>query len=125
MPTLFTALLARKTKKKTLAPKNQRPPVRVDIGKLPEKHFGKHVAESYSGVLAEMVRVEEPVRTIGVVGAGLAGLSAAYELRRRRCDVKVFEASEGVGGRTWSNHDLVTHHVMERGAELIGANHSL
>jgi monoamine oxidase len=125
MPTLFTALLARNTNRKTLAPKNQRPPVRVDIAKLPKEHFDEHVAESYSGVLAEMVRVEEPVRSIGVVGAGLAGLSAAYELRRRGYKVRVFEASDRVGGRTWSNHKLVTHHVMERGAELIGANHPL
>lgn len=125
MPTLYTALLARKTKRKTLAPRNQRPPVRADIGKLKENQYRDHVAESYYGALAEMVRVEEPVRSIGVVGAGLAGLSAAYELRRRGYDVTVFEASDRVGGRTWSDHNLVAHHVMERGAELIGANHPL
>jgi monoamine oxidase len=56
-----------------------------------------------------MVRVEEPVRSIGVVGAGLAGLSAAYELRRRGYDVRVLEASDRVGGRTWSDHNLVAH----------------
>jgi len=125
MPTLYTALLARKTKKKTLAPKNQRPPVRADIGKLKENQYREHVSESYSGAFAEMIRLEEPIRSIGVVGAGLAGLSAAYELRRRGYKVRVFEASDRVGGRTWSDHNLLAHHVMERGAELIGANHPL
>jgi hypothetical protein len=56
MPTLYTALLARKTKRKTLAPKNQRPPVRADIGKLKEEQYREHAAESYSGALAEMVQ---------------------------------------------------------------------
>jgi len=125
MPTLYTALLARKTKKKTLAPKNQRPPVRADIGNLKEKQYSEHVSESYSGAFAEMIRLEEPSRSIAVVGAGLAGLSAAYELRRRSYEVRVFEASDRVGGRTWSDHSFVAHHVMERGAELIGANHPL
>jgi len=35
---------------------------------------------------------------IGVVGGGLAGLSAAYRLQQRGYDVRVFEASENVGG---------------------------
>ena len=35
---------------------------------------------------------------IGVVGGGLAGLSAAYRLQQRDYDVRVFEASETVGG---------------------------
>jgi len=35
---------------------------------------------------------------IGVVGGGLAGLSAAYRLQQRDYDVRVFEASENVGG---------------------------
>jgi renalase len=36
---------------------------------------------------------------IGIVGAGIAGLAAARELRRRGCDVSIFEASNRVGGR--------------------------
>ena len=35
---------------------------------------------------------------IGVLGGGIAGLSAAYRLQRRGYDVQVFEASEDLGG---------------------------
>ncbi len=35
---------------------------------------------------------------IGVVGGGIAGLAAAHRLQEQGCDVRVFEASESVGG---------------------------
>jgi monoamine oxidase len=64
-------------------------------------------------------------RSVAVIGAGLAGLSAAFELRARGYEVSVFEASHRPGGRTWTKHGLVKSHPMERGAELIGSNHPL
>ena len=36
---------------------------------------------------------------IGIIGAGLAGLSCAHELRRGGFDVTIFEKSRGIGGR--------------------------
>ena len=53
-----------------------------------------------------------------VVGAGLAGLSAADELRRAGAEVMVFEARERVGGRVWSRR-LDNGAVVEMGAEYI------
>ncbi|ELZ78090.1 hypothetical protein C455_10423 [Haloferax larsenii JCM 13917] len=35
---------------------------------------------------------------IGIVGGGIAGLAAAYRLRKRGHDVRVFEASDSLGG---------------------------
>ncbi|RBI63693.1 protoporphyrinogen oxidase [halophilic archaeon] len=35
---------------------------------------------------------------IGIVGGGIAGLSAAYRLQQQGCDVQVFEASDDLGG---------------------------
>jgi monoamine oxidase len=53
-----------------------------------------------------------------VVGAGLAGLSAADDLQRAGAEVVVLEARDRVGGRVWS-HRLANGAVVEMGAEFI------
>jgi monoamine oxidase len=60
-----------------------------------------------------------------VIGAGFAGLAAAYELSRDGADVTVVEARNRVGGRVLSFQDLVPGGTMEGGAELIGTNHPI
>ena len=57
---------------------------------------------------------------IAVIGAGLAGLSAADVLTQNGHEVIVFEARDRVGGRTWSLR-LDDERVIERGAEFIFA----
>lgn len=54
-----------------------------------------------------------------VVGAGLAGLSAARELSRAGRSVVVLEARDRVGGRVW-NHTFADGTVVELGAQWIG-----
>lgn len=58
-----------------------------------------------------------------VVGAGFAGLAAAYELSHAGADVVVLEARNRIGGRVLSFKDLVPGGNVEGGAELIGSNH--
>jgi monoamine oxidase len=41
-------------------------------------------------------------RSVVVLGAGIAGLVAAYELRRSGWDVTVVEARDRIGGRVWT-----------------------
>ncbi len=41
-------------------------------------------------------------RSVVVLGAGIAGLVAAYELERAGFSVTVVEARERVGGRNWT-----------------------
>lgn len=53
-----------------------------------------------------------------VIGAGLAGLSAALELADAGVDVLVLEARDRVGGRVWSER-LSNGAVIERGGEYI------
>jgi monoamine oxidase len=57
-----------------------------------------------------------------VVGAGLAGLTAARLIAKTRKSVVVLEARDRVGGRVW-NHDLGPAHpgkVSERGGTFVG-----
>jgi monoamine oxidase len=53
-----------------------------------------------------------------VVGAGLAGLAAADELRREGAVVTLLEAQDRVGGRVWSA-PFGDAAVVERGAEFV------
>lgn len=54
---------------------------------------------------------------VAVVGAGMAGLSAATELARAGLDVRVFEANRHVGGRTASFR--IDGYTVDTGAEQI------
>ena len=58
-----------------------------------------------------------------VIGGGLAGLSAAVSLARRGMQVTLFEARPVVGGRVASTDRFSQGHIIEYGAELVGANH--
>jgi len=59
-----------------------------------------------------------------IVGAGLAGLTAAYRLRQAGARVRVLEAQDRLGGRCYSlrNH-FPDGQVAELGGELIDSGH--
>lgn len=54
-----------------------------------------------------------------VVGAGLAGLSAAVALRRAGFEVSIFEAAAQAGGRCRSYHDPQLGMVIDNGNHLV------
>lgn len=60
-----------------------------------------------------------------VVGAGIAGLTAAYRLHQANVGVRVYEAQNRIGGRMFSlrNH-FPDNQVVELGAELIDTDHT-
>jgi monoamine oxidase len=128
MPNLYTSLLARRLGTTTLAPTKEPPSVPEAISTQPNPEWKRNIFEN---ALAEIVSVgpkppsPEAVHSVGIIGAGLAGLSAAYELTMRSYSVSIFEASERLGGRTWSDHEFAKPHTMDKGAELIGSNHPL
>src|SRR5512134_1676553 len=63
-------------------------------------------------------------RTITVIGAGLAGLSAAYDLHRAGWKVTVLEARDRVGGRVYSVRSFSNGLVAEGGGEYIEEDHT-
>jgi monoamine oxidase len=70
-----------------------------------------------------------PSGSVAIVGAGLAGLACADELRRRGVRATIYEASDRVGGRCFSLGGAfpgpVTFpgQVAERGGEFIDTSH--
>ena len=62
---------------------------------------------------------------IVVVGAGLAGLNAAYTLKQAGYAAEVHEASTRIGGRCWTLRGaFADRQVAEHGGELIDQSHS-
>ena len=67
--------------------------------------------------------------SIGIVGAGFAGLACGYELQKQGVRAEIFEASDRTGGRCWSmggsfgDADRFPRQVIERGGELIDSQH--
>ena len=60
-----------------------------------------------------------------VIGAGIAGLTAAWRLRQAGVAVRVFEANNRIGGRMYSLRDYFPDgQVIELGGELIDTDHT-
>ena len=70
---------------------------------------------TYNGLLGPVGSMAG--KTVGVVGAGAAGMSAAYLLAQQGAVVTVFEATNRVGGRVDSFHPITTDDaIFEMGA---------
>src|SRR5512139_2947226 len=63
-------------------------------------------------------------KTVTVIGAGLAALSAAFDLHRAGCKVTVLEARDRVGGRVYSIRKFSNGLVAEGGGEYIEEDHT-
>jgi monoamine oxidase len=78
-------------------------------------------AVSAFGLLAPRAKAATPAGTTVVVGAGLAGLTAAYRLKQAGVVAQVHEGSDRIGGRCWS--DTLGGQIYEHGGELIDQGH--
>jgi monoamine oxidase len=64
-------------------------------------------------------------KSVLIAGAGLAGLTAAYELKKRGASVNVIEARrDRVGGRVWTRRDFQHDQHAEAGGDLIEGTHA-
>ena len=88
-----------------------------------------------SALLAGCSSMPAPMRAgmdeeVVIVGAGIAGLTAAWRLRQQGVRVRVFEAQERIGGRMLSLRDPslfpngADGQVIELGGELIDTGHA-
>ncbi|MBL8531479.1 MAG: FAD-dependent oxidoreductase [Hyphomonadaceae bacterium] len=62
---------------------------------------------------------------IAIIGAGAAGLTAAYRLAQAGRSVTLYEASERLGGRMFTRRDFnAAGQFCELGGELVDSNHT-
>ncbi|HSC90692.1 MAG TPA: NAD(P)/FAD-dependent oxidoreductase [Gaiellaceae bacterium] len=75
--------------------------------------------------LAAPAQAATPSGRVVVVGAGLAGLTAAYRLRQAGVVAEVHEASTRLGGRCWTQREgWADGQLTEHGGELIDQGHT-
>jgi monoamine oxidase len=65
------------------------------------------------------MRTRTETLDIAVIGAGVAGLAAAEELRRKGLSVAVLEARDRIGGRVLTHRDARVPLPIELGAEFV------
>ncbi len=107
----------------------------VDLGRVLEERrtsrraFVRDAGLAAAGLVA-FGRLAAPARGAGpprivVVGAGLAGLNAAYALRKAGYAAEVHEASDRIGGRCWTLRGAFAEgQIAERGGEFIDQGHT-
>ena len=60
---------------------------------------------------------------VAVIGAGLAGTTAAYRLVQNGVQVQLFEARDRIGGRCWTARGFAEGQTAEHGGEFIDTRH--
>lgn len=103
----------------------QRDPTKLSATITTRRNFLRTAAAAAAGtVLAPSVLTQRRQKHCVIIGAGFAGLAAAYKLKNAGWNVTVLEARDRIGGRVFSyrfpqNADL----VCELGAEWVGESH--
>lgn len=124
MPTLYTVLRAQHRHAPSISKyKGKRAPTHGYPGHTSLDAQRKALLKHFTPLQRASFR-DSPNRSIIIVGAGLAGLCAAYELKKLGYTVSVYEARHRVGGRAYS-FSFAGNKIVEGGGELIGRNHPL
>ena len=88
------------------------------------REFLKTIGSVSAGIaLAPNVLSQRKKRSAVIIGAGFAGLAAAYKLKNSGWNVAVLEARDRIGGRVFSHKFAGTDLICELGAEWVGESH--
>jgi monoamine oxidase len=60
---------------------------------------------------------------VAIIGAGLAGTTAAFRLAQQGVHVELFEARDRIGGRCWTARGYADGQTAEHGGEFIDTRH--
>jgi monoamine oxidase len=93
-----------------------------EAGRLAAVGLAAVVVDPLTRAMAASRLTRSPIK-VGIVGAGLAGLACAYELKRKGIIATLFDANDRVGGRCWSLRNFFPGQVAERGGEFIDTPH--
>ena len=97
---------------------------RACVDQTSRRTFIKTLGATAAGlVLAPAVFTQRRRKKCIVIGAGFAGLAAAYKLKNAGWDVTVLEARDRIGGRVFSHKFANTELICELGAEWVGESH--
>jgi monoamine oxidase len=99
----------------------------VNRSKLTRRKFLTRASVAAVGMIAASkalrVAASTPAKIV-ILGAGFAGLSAAYLLSKQGISATILEARSRIGGRVFSHTiDSTDKLVVELGAEWVGASH--
>ena len=103
----------------------QRPVRPVGWGPKIERRAALRGAASLAGMalLPRLPALAAAEARVAIVGAGLAGLTAAYELSKTGLKPDVYEGSTRLGGRCYSIRDKFPGQIAEHGGEFINPDH--
>src|SRR5688500_6642441 len=96
----------------------------LPTAKSSRRDFLKTLGATTAGlVLAPAVFTQRRRKKCVVIGAGFAGLAAAYKLKSAGWNATVLEARDRIGGRVFSHKFAGTDLICELGAEWVGESH--
>lgn len=85
------------------------------------KRFG--IATTSAALLSRATFAQRKSKACVIIGAGLAGLSAALKLKTGGWDVTLLDGRDRIGGRVFSHTFKDTNLICELGAEWVGESH--
>jgi monoamine oxidase len=90
------------------------------------RNFIKQTAVAATGLVVGLPafgKAQSPTKTkVIIIGAGFAGLAAAYRLHQKNVDFIILESRNRIGGRVFS-HSITDDLVIELGGEWVGNSH--